>query len=218
MMASIPRRVKRAFGSLMSAAGVVGLIGLPKALGAWAKLIAGVDSTVVYVVVYLVLVSLGCAIVWTTRKPKHTQSDHGATPPRREAGHESSPAHRPSAPTPIEQGRKATSRASVRDRLQALLDEGVALDQRMPAASAMGTTAMAALGHIATENDVRLWEARVEHELKAHPQMLSLLRYDPPEPLALMVLGLTFGSPAKKRLSRRLVALEKVILDMPRAA
>jgi len=32
------------------------------------------------------------------------------------------------------------------------------------------------------------------------------------------LIGLTFGNPAKKRLSRRLVALEKVVLDMPRAA
>jgi hypothetical protein len=65
---SLRGKVVYVVGGVLFVSGVIGLIGVPEDLGAWARLIDGVDAPVWYVLAYGVLVVLGLVVLREVRR------------------------------------------------------------------------------------------------------------------------------------------------------
>lgn len=129
----------------------------------------------------------------------------------------------PTRPQPEPAGQQSSSRAQAstkppaptsnpRDRLQRLLDRGVALEQR----AAGPLAGLSILEPQTRPEDVDAWEAEVEAALRGRPRDVALFRYEPlRSPLDAIGVAAIMESPLKRRLRQRTKQLGTIIQRMP---
>lgn len=208
------RWLKIVVGFLGALLAVVGLAGLRDDLDTWGRWLGGVNSDLVYGLLYglLLLASTGLLVAELLARRGSSANSPPTTPNVRSgpvsasAGHEVLVENAVGAPQ-----RSSSAGGATSERLQKQLDEGVRLRRNIPAMPGIASLTSAET----TEADVDMWVKRTQRLLRGvDPELLAEFNYRPGRAVIETLLPSSFEPRYKKGLDQRIANLRGVIDEL----